>query len=148
MSRPFFVTTTKNQNMKKSKTETQKPKFVTCYSYKLTAKGMEHPEGDSLTVPNDAYSIRDLMERFVKGIPPQIAKLPRFADMADFDNIDPTFDPAFDIVDAYNELNQIEARRASRKTPGAGSKPEHAMTEGSGEQTPETKSEKSSDPEP
>lgn len=133
--------------MKKQKTETQKPKFVTCYSYRLTTKGMEQPQGDSLTVPNDAYSIRDLMERFVKGIPPQIAKLPRFADMADFDNVDPTFDPAFDIVDAYHELEQIEARKASRKTPGAGAKPEHATTGAPVYQVTEAKPEEPGDTE-
>lgn len=38
-------------------------------NYELKSEFMEHPKGKSMAVPDDSYTIRELIERFQNGIP-------------------------------------------------------------------------------
>ena len=49
-----------------------------------------------------------MLLRFNNGTLPNIVQPVYYDDNEDFDNIDPTLNPAFDIVDAENILNDIK----------------------------------------
>jgi len=77
-------------------------KITTIYNY--TGPVGEINEEDSLTVPGEAYTIPQLMERARGGIPLNSLvdiKEGHFADEADFDTFVPEAD--YDIADAYED---------------------------------------------
>jgi len=83
-----------------------------------TVAGLKIPhekrKGDSLAIPGQAYSIRNLMARQLAGNMPELSKNDEFSE-----DEDPTKDPAFDLVDAkkieedhktkYSERRRIKA---------------------------------------
>jgi len=80
-------------------------------------KGRYEPENKepSLTVPDMAMSMAEIMQRFMRG-----QELPIGSNMyfdsdngeVDFDSVDPTRDPAFDLAD-YTMLNEEIKRKKS-----------------------------------
>ena len=47
----------------------KKTKFRSALSYKVTESSFEKGGGDSLAVPNEAYTARELYEKYVTGVP-------------------------------------------------------------------------------
>ena len=47
----------------------KKIKFRSALSYEVTESSFEKGGGDSLAVPNEAYTARELYEKYVKGVP-------------------------------------------------------------------------------
>ena len=52
-----------------------------------TSEVMEVPEGESLTVPGEAMTIKEIMERALRGMPP-VASNAEFFDQEDLEKID------------------------------------------------------------
>ncbi len=59
--------------------------------------------GESVTVPDDSYTIKELILRFNSGCMPAIGRNVIYDDDPDFECIDPTCSPDFDLVD-HSEL--------------------------------------------
>ncbi|KAA6326505.1 hypothetical protein EZS27_024394 [termite gut metagenome] len=67
----------------------------------------------SLTVPDQAISIPDLLEKYVNGTLLPCEKTPYYADGdVSFDDFNPTLSPDFDLVDAQLIKEDLEARFA------------------------------------
>ncbi|AXH73437.1 MAG: hypothetical protein [Microviridae sp.] len=92
-----------------------KTKLRSRYGFELQKKDMETPKGVSVTVPDDSYSVRELLDRHQKGLAFGIQRLGQFDDIDDED-----FD-ALDMNDLQNqemyEKSEImeEAKETLRK---------------------------------
>lgn len=62
-----------------------------------------------------ALSIAQIMVRFASGIPPALSKPVYYDGTDDFDKVDPTQEPSFDLADATAISSELEARHAERK---------------------------------
>lgn len=93
--------------------ENQTKKFRTHYNYRKRKADIEHPVGTSETLPDQNYTIREILQKFSSGISPSIAKVPIYDDNPEFDNYDPTRDLDFDLTDAVRlELDINEKQTA------------------------------------
>jgi len=61
-------------------------------------RGEDLSEG-SLTIQGDAYSIKELLEKYANGVMPAIGKTGDFEEEPDIDSPDPTRAPDFDLSD-------------------------------------------------
>ena len=68
----------------------------------------------SVTVPNQSMSIREIIQRFSLGQSVSGAREVYYDDEEDFDNVDPTLDPNFDLSD-YTRLKEETEISLSRK---------------------------------
>ena len=84
------------------------PRVINYLEYNHKENKGEVNNGESETVPGQAYTVTEVVLRFNNGTLPNIVQPVYYDDNEDFDNIDPTLNPAFDIVDAENILNDIK----------------------------------------
>lgn len=72
----------------------------------------EHQVEPSVTIPDEAYSIQELFERYANGCMPDILRNPVFQgdDNLNFDDYDAMEDGDFDLVDAQEQLNELNDR--------------------------------------
>lgn len=52
-----------------SKETTERARFRSTNDFKLKPTDMEQPKGKSLTVPDDTYTVQELLERHARGLP-------------------------------------------------------------------------------
>jgi len=65
------------------------PRIRSTRRFALEKKDVENGGGISLTVPDDAYTIRELLEKFTNGVDPSVSKTPIYPENdADFDDAD------------------------------------------------------------
>ncbi|AXH76041.1 MAG: hypothetical protein [Microviridae sp.] len=113
--------------MKKLKQIQQKqseglPKFRTQYNAHLYPKQYEKNNGISMTVPGQGYSLKDILEKFTNGMALDVQHLGQYAENPDFDNIDPTLSPDFDLSDMSEIQSEQQARAEQhRNKPKPGS---------------------------
>lgn len=84
-------------------------KFRTAYNYAQSESDYERNEGVSLTVPNQSYTIRELMAKHASGSLPLIGKEGTFEDEPDIDHVNPLENPAADLVDKLEMQQQLAA---------------------------------------
>lgn len=105
-----------------------KRKFITKWQYEPSEKGMEHPEGVINTVPDQSMSIREILQRFRRGVAPPVVHQPLYDDeneqswdTPDADINNRVFDGDFDLTDREvltSRIKQLEAQLAQeRNTP-------------------------------
>lgn len=72
----------------------------------------------SKTVPNEALSIAEILQRFTQGYEAP-RKQSYYSNTEDFEDIDPTRSPDFDLADAHEEMTALNARirRAQTEKP-------------------------------
>lgn len=93
-------------------------KFITKWQYEPSEKGMEHPEGVINTVPDQSMSIREILQRFRRGVAPPVVHQPLYDDdesawdTPDADLNNRVFDGDFDLVDRDDLSRRIEQLRA------------------------------------
>lgn len=90
------------------------PKVINYLEYNHTEHLGEINTAESETIPNQAFTVKEVLLRFNQGTLPNIVQPVYYDDTDDFDNIDPTLNPAFDMVDADNILNEINNNRKER----------------------------------
>lgn len=78
------------------------------YNYKHTDKDFEGVVAGSMAMPNQAYSIKEILDRFARGMMPPIQKQGIYANDPTFDDVDPTRDPAFDLADVTERTEEID----------------------------------------
>lgn len=95
--------------------------FVTPYTYDSKAEiCFEKPNLlESETVPNQTFTIQEIITRFTGGIMPNVNRKIEFdqEDLRDpnFDLIDPTRRPDYDLVDAIYDIEALTERFQERK---------------------------------
>lgn len=81
-------------------------------NYYESPDSFEYPEGDSQVIPNQTLTINEVLTRFQAGTLPDIVKNPLFEDNPDFDNINLTEAPDWDLADATHVLEIAQQRIA------------------------------------
>lgn len=92
-------------------------KIQTQANYKY--KGGHQMDQESMTIPNQSYSVREILQRFQAGTLANISKPIYYEledDSDDFDNVDITQSPDFDLVDAENYLHAINSKLSEDET--------------------------------
>lgn len=84
-------------------------------NFKLSKQDLEFNDEPSLTVPDEAHSVKQILEKFVSGIPLSISQDGKYESEVNFDSVDVTRNPAFDLTDAEAEANDIEKRYQEAK---------------------------------
>ena len=90
------------------------PKVINYLDYNYKENEGEINLSESETVPNQAFTVTEVLLRFNNGTLPNIVQPVFYDDTDDFDNIDPTLNPAFDMVDAENILKEINNNKKER----------------------------------
>lgn len=85
----------------------------TNYNYK-EERGEKNTLPDE-TVPNEAYSIRELLAQHVRGVPLPIGRIPTYSNSDDFDDFDETRRPDFDLADASMQMRLVNEEIAEKK---------------------------------
>ena len=103
--------------------------FVNRFTYDYKASHVyEKVIGESETIPDQSYSIQEIITRFTGGIMPTVNNRVFYDDDPDFDSIDPTMRPDYDLVDALADMealsNQFEARKKEDNKPAELEQPE------------------------
>jgi len=87
----------------------------TNYNYE-TMTGGEKNYLPSVTVPDMSLTIPEILDRYTRGLPLSLNPLPAVGyDDPDFDDVDPTRDPAFDLNDAKRLSYELEQKKQSQK---------------------------------
>lgn len=77
----------------------------------ITFEPKDHPgeknDLPSLTVPDQSFTIAEILEKHTQGIPLGILKQGSYSGTEDFDDFDETRRPDFDLVDAQDLTEQI-----------------------------------------
>lgn len=98
-------------------------KFITKWQYEPSEKGMEHPEGVINTVPDQSMSIREILQRFRRGVAPPVVHQPLYDDDDNWDTPEAdlnnrVFDGDFDLTDREaltSRIKQLEAQLAQER---------------------------------
>lgn len=87
------------------------------YNYEPGKHSFEYVSGESETIPGQALTVREMLDNYVKGVPLDgLYHHGSFEDDPDYEDFDPTSDPAFDIVDAHQQLEQIKENSVTTET--------------------------------
>lgn len=100
--------------MKKNTLNTNKIKFRTQYNRELTPSNSEKIDPVSITIQNDTYSLRDIIEKFSKEYPKHLLRQGYYDGDENYDEIDPTRSPDFDLSEAF-ELKKELVEKSSKK---------------------------------
>ena len=86
-------------------------------NYSETEISFEPVIGVSETVPDQSYTIRDLLERFASGIMPSVGQDGYYDDETEVENwiTDPTLKPDFDLADYTSETLKLQEQRFLRQ---------------------------------
>lgn len=67
----------------------------------------EFTEGETETVPDQSYTISEIITRFTGGIMPSIGKQIRYDEDPSFDSHDLNARPDYDLVDAFQDMKEL-----------------------------------------
>lgn len=86
-------------------------------NYTESIDSFEPVIGVSETVPDQSYTIRDLLERFASGTMPPVGHDGHYDDESDVENwiTDPTLKPDFDLADYTNETLRLQEQKFLRQ---------------------------------
>ncbi|AXH74474.1 MAG: hypothetical protein [Microviridae sp.] len=101
--------------MKKQNQETQRRHLVSASTYKLQNHHLETNEMPDECIQGQAFTIREIIERFSRGARLEIAHNQIFDGEEDFDNYDVTRDGSFELADASELSAEISARNEAKK---------------------------------
>lgn len=106
--------------------------YMTVEKFKLQKKDLEYPKGKTLTIPNQSYSIQEILEKYSIGQAPLVGLNGSYSDDPDFDDPAPGSHDLTERDEAIEELSQLQ-RTLSEAKQGKG-KP---RTQGPGGRVPE-----------
>lgn len=93
----------------------QKPRFRTNYNGYVSDADKEVIDPISITIPNETYSLRDIVERFSKEYPSHLMRTGYYDEIdeanPDWDDFDPTRSADFDLVDAHELKEKISSKK-------------------------------------
>lgn len=82
------------------------------YNYEPQPEYYEENTQPSLTVPDQSYTIKELLMRFTSGGMPDIAKTGTYEDDPSFEDIDPTRLGDFDLADLTELQIELDQKKA------------------------------------
>ncbi|AXH75010.1 MAG: hypothetical protein [Microviridae sp.] len=103
--------------MEKSK-NTKTDRFKTQYNRITKPSDYTHITGESMTVPNESYSLKEIVEKFSREYPKHMLRTGYFdgeENDIDFDDIDPTRQGDFDLTDAIELKEKIFEKQKTKK---------------------------------
>lgn len=72
--------------------------------------------GEENTIPNQSLSVREILNRYIKGLPiDNIQRKGYYTGSDDFEDYDETLDPNFDLSDVTEGMLQIERNKQERE---------------------------------
>ena len=77
-------------------------------------KDMETKREPSLTVPDQSYTVREILEKFTRGLPLDVVQEGSYEEIEDFSGFEP--EKAIDITDVETQLNDINERISLAKS--------------------------------
>ena len=90
--------------------------FVNRFTYDYKAPHVhETVTGESETIPDQSYTIEEIITRFTGGIMPIVSSRYYYDDDPDFDSTDPTMRPDYDLVDALADMDALSRQFEARK---------------------------------
>lgn len=90
------------------------PRITSCIGWRLTDKHKEAPVGESQTIPDQSYTIADLVKKMARGVDPAISKVPNFGgddEELDFDDVDVRQAAEADLADSDEILKAAAIRQ-------------------------------------
>lgn len=91
-------------------------KIKTWWNFRLTSNMKYKTEGESLTIPDQSFTIEEILERFTRGIDPMLTKNPIWEDDVNFDDLPANYNPDLaDIDDAKNFIEEVETKKKKVK---------------------------------
>nr|WAE43355.1 MAG: hypothetical protein [Microviridae sp.] len=98
----------------------------------------EIPSGESMTVPDEALTINEILNRFTHGIAPNVTGDGYYSDTDDYDDIDPIINDLTDLDDIRSELQttyeQVENAKKRKNEPAPKSVTDAKGNEAEGKQ--------------
>ncbi|AXH78086.1 MAG: hypothetical protein [Microviridae sp.] len=95
------------------------PKYKTSDNAQLFPKIGEINSGEIMTIPNDTYSLRDIVEKFSREYPKALQRTGYYDydenAQENFDDIDETRNADFDYVDAMELKENIKEKRKPKE---------------------------------
>jgi len=88
----------------------EKIKFRTHYNFQLSESDQEKPIGESMTVPGQAYTMREILLKYTSGNVGDLQKNGYGDENPDFDDLDITRNPDFDLSDYTEENNYLQEK--------------------------------------
>lgn len=85
----------------------KKIKVVTNNTYELLPEHLEHPVGETLTIPGESYTIQELLQKYTHGIVPPLHREGIYEDSDSFED-NPFRRPEADLTDIDNAQAKIE----------------------------------------
>lgn len=83
-------------------------KYTTWLNYKPKKEHKQTFTEESQTIPNEAYTVKDLMNKFTSGTMPAVQKQTYYDSEANFDYIPPNQRNYLDITEAEEDLRRIK----------------------------------------
>lgn len=89
-----------------------KRRFRSTYNYIPLESDTEVNNEPSQTISGQAFSIREILTKWTRGVPPEISKLGYYNENEDpsFDDYDETRNPGFDLADASETLYSLKLK--------------------------------------
>ncbi|WNK14092.1 MAG: hypothetical protein [Microvirus sp.] len=78
------------------------------WGFEPLPEDFEQVSGEDMTVPDDSYSIQQILTQFSNGIRPNIALDGYYSDTEDFEDYDRFSDPDFDLTDLSDIKSSVE----------------------------------------
>ncbi len=106
-----------------------------------------YEQSPSKTIPNEAYTVSEILERFMSGQGVDGQRVIHYGEDEDFEDYDPTLDPDFDVVDAWTRIQQFhlnmqERERMNReqvdKKPAKQGDPENSLSQQTDDEEPDS----------
>lgn len=88
-----------------------KIEFQNWYNYDPANHPGETNTEVDMCIPDESYTPKELLENFVKGIPMPANGMDFYSNTDDFDDVDETLAPDFDLADAHRLSQEIADRR-------------------------------------
>ena len=115
-----FEIITPKYRLTMAKKEKAKVRFRSPYDREIADDWYEKGGGEKMTIPGEALTVRELLLKHTQGVLDPIQKTPYYSGTEDFDDVDPTTDPAFDLTDATEIKQDLDEKIQARKAKEAG----------------------------
>lgn len=83
------------------------------YSFGQFDYDYEYKTGVSMTVPDQSYTVREILEKFTRGVPIELNNEGTYEEIEDFTGLEP--ENAIDITEVEEQLSAVNARIATAK---------------------------------
>lgn len=93
-------------------------KFRSQYNYVPNDRDNETNNDPSETIPGQAFTVGEIMEKYARGVDPYLSKVPlgrNLAEIDSFDDTDPTRSPEFDLSDLTDARERLKVEDAKQR---------------------------------